>query len=178
MDLREQLLLEHSKANTNLIIDWIGDDSKRMKLLMDQFFCEEYRISQRAAMAVGDIARKHMKLMSPFIKPLVNNLDNTVHDAVIRNTVRIFQDIPIIPKNVEGPLYEKCFHYLTSMEYPTAIKVFSMTVLRRIAHKFPELIDELILAIEDQIPHGSTGLQNRGKKEISKLQKIKKELEA
>lgn len=169
MNLKEKILSTHSKSNSNEIVEWVGNSQKRMKLLLHIFFGTDTRASQRAAMAVGDIARLRPSLIKPHLHQLVRNLTNPQHDAIIRNTVRIFQEVEEIPEELQGELYERCFEYLTSKKYPTAVKAFSVTVLRRIAHIFPELREELIYAIEEQIPQGTVGFKNRAKKELKLL---------
>ncbi len=49
MDIRENLLTEHSKVNSLKIADYIDDDAGKFADLMKIFFNEEYRLSQRAA---------------------------------------------------------------------------------------------------------------------------------
>jgi hypothetical protein len=46
-----------------------------------------------------------------------------------------------------------------------------MTVCANICKDIPELKEELILAIEDQLEFGSAGIVSRGRKIIKELQK-------
>jgi hypothetical protein len=49
MDLLAALTEEHSKAQCNKIVAYIGNDKKKFAELMKLFFEGEYRITQRAA---------------------------------------------------------------------------------------------------------------------------------
>ena len=49
MDLLKLLRAEHSKKQTDRIVDYIGADKDRFALLMKLFLQGEYRITQRAA---------------------------------------------------------------------------------------------------------------------------------
>lgn len=49
MDLLKLLREEHSKKQTDRIVNYIGDDKQRFAILMKLFFKGEYRITQRAA---------------------------------------------------------------------------------------------------------------------------------
>ena len=49
MHLRETILDEHSKANCNKIVNWVGDSQKRFDELFNLFLNSEYRVNQRAA---------------------------------------------------------------------------------------------------------------------------------
>ncbi len=49
MNLREEILKEHSKAPCNKIVQWIGSNQKRFDDLFELFLNDEYRVTQRAA---------------------------------------------------------------------------------------------------------------------------------
>ena len=49
MNLRTELLKEHSVVQANRISEWAVTDKKRLKELMDIFFSTESPIAQRAA---------------------------------------------------------------------------------------------------------------------------------
>jgi hypothetical protein len=170
MNIKNLLESEHSKKQALIIVDLATADPKALTDLMDCFFDKDNRLCQRAAWSVGILGQNNPEIIRPFLPKMIRALDNPRHDAVIRNTIRIFQDIDV-PEELEGEVYEKCFSYLTSPKYPTAIKAFSATVLFNIAIKIPELKDELIIAIEDQITHATVGFVNRAKKLLKKLRK-------
>jgi len=102
---------------------------------------------------------------------MVRNLDHAPHDAVVRNTVRIFQDIDI-PENLSGILYEKCFSYIEDIKSTIAVKCFSMSILAKIASQYPELSHELVAVIEEQLPYSSAGFKSRAKRILPKLKKL------
>jgi hypothetical protein len=49
MNLRQQILKEHSKRNTDKIVSYIGNDPERFKILFDLFLNDESRVVQRSA---------------------------------------------------------------------------------------------------------------------------------
>ena len=170
-DLREAILAEHSKEQALMIVKWIGDNIERHHQLMDFFFGKEKRVHQRAAWIILLSYQQYPKLIQPYLIKMVDNLDYPIHDAVIRNTIRIFEEVNI-PEEVEGKLYDKCLHYLSSPKYAVAIRAFSMTVAARIAIKYPELKEELKELIEqfdkyEQKP----GFHSRAKKILKLLEK-------
>ena len=172
MDIRKQLLTTHSKENTTLIVNYIGSDRERCAALMKLFLYGHYRVIQRAAWVVGDLARVQPQLVMPYLPEMVENLKRAdVHVAARRNTVRFFQEIDI-PEELWGEVAEICFQFLQSAEEPVAVKVFSMTVLLNIVKKVPELKDELKFAVEEQLPYGTSGFKNRGLKTLKALEKI------
>jgi hypothetical protein len=171
MDIEEHLLKGHNKELTQELVDYIGHSKERFDEFMPYFLHDEYRICQRAAWTLGIVCQNHPELILPWLPQILMELKTPKHDAQIRNTVRALEVLEHYPEEFEGEIYEQCFEYLLDPKYPIAIKVFSMTVCSRIALKYPELIPELIDAIEDQMETGSAGYRSRAKKELARLSK-------
>jgi hypothetical protein len=156
MNLKEALLEEHSKTQTDKIVRYVGNDKNRFSELMKLFLGDEYRITQRAAWPLSYCAEEHSELIRPYFKKLIENLDKpNLHDAVKRNTMRLFQFIDV-PDDLQGKLIDKCFQYIQSMDEPVAVRAFALTVAERISREFPELKQELILIAKDQMEYSDS----------------------
>jgi hypothetical protein len=176
MNIREELLVEHSKKQTLKIAKQIGTDKILFAELMQLFFAYEKIITQRAAMVVNACFTFYPELVAEHLEALILNLRNkNLHAAVKRNTVRILQFIQI-PEKLQGEAFENCMKLLRDPEEPIAVKVFAMTVLFNLCKLYPELKNELRLVIEAQLPYGSTGFKNRGEKIVKSLKKGKDKL--
>ncbi|MEO5642842.1 MAG: hypothetical protein ABIQ40_00770 [Bacteroidia bacterium] len=171
MNLRETILEEHSKALSNKIIKWVGNDKKRFAELVYLFLTDEYRVVQRAAWPLSDIGIKYPALVKPYLGKFVKLLsDKEKHPAVSRNILRILQFIEI-PAKYHGEVVNACFEFLLKSEYPIAFKAFGMTVLANITIKEPELKRELKIVIEEMMKQGSPGIKSRGRMVLKKLEK-------
>jgi hypothetical protein len=168
MNIRRQILKEHSKSNSLCIAKYVGDDEKRFAELMDLFLQGEYRVVQRAAWVVNFVSANHPQLVKPYLKKMLLYLKSDVHDAVKRNVLRLLQFIEI-PKNLQGLTAEICFQFLMDAKEPIAVKVFSMTVLSNLCKTNPELKNELRLVIEDQLLNASKGFKARARKLFKEL---------
>ena len=174
MDIKTQLLAEHSRANADFIKEWIGIDEERFASLVHLFLENEYRVSQRAAMILGHINDTHPYLLQPYLTDIIKHLAQpNIHDAVKRNIVRILQNVEI-PEEQYGFLADICFTWLADPNIAVAIRVFSMSVLWNICEKVPELMPELRATIEDWMDYSSTGFQSRGKKVLKMISKYEK----
>lgn len=172
MDLRKQLLKEHSKENTAEIVSHIQRHPIAIEELMDIFLNETYRLIQRSAWVVGDLGRSNPEWIRPYIPQMMEHLKKpALHVAVKRNTMRYFQEVEV-EEQYWGDLLDIALRLLSSKEEPVAVKVFSMTVAFNIIKNIPELQDELRIIIEDQLPYGTPGFKSRGKKTISALNKL------
>jgi len=169
MDLPELLKDELFKENKDRIVAWIGKDKDRFKSLIDLFFTGDNRIAQRAAWPLSYCVRNHPDLISPYYKGLLDNLDRKdIRPAVVRNTVRLLQDVTI-PKKFHGRIMNKCFDLVQLPETPIAVKAFSLTVLSNLAEEYPEIAGELRLIIEDQWDQATPAFRSRAKLALKKM---------
>ncbi|MEP6926172.1 MAG: hypothetical protein ABI834_00985 [Ginsengibacter sp.] len=163
MNLQAEILEEHSKKQCDKIVEWVGSDTKKFNELFHLFLNGEYRITQRTAWPLSYSAIAHPHLMENNFKELIDNLKKSnLHDSIKRNTVRLLQTI-VIPEECEGMVMEICFTYLGSPGEAVAIKAFSLTVLERLAKKYPEIVPEIKLIIEEQLPHQSAAFKSRAR---------------
>lgn len=173
MDVKAELLKEHSKTQAQKVAQWAAQSTKNFEVLLDVFLHSDYRLNQRAAWPMGIVGDLNPQMLMPYLGVLINNLTrNGLHDAVKRNTVRILQNIDV-PEEHLGVLADVCFKYLADPKEPVAIKAFSMSVLYNITKRHTDLKNELKTLIEEQLPNGSAGLINRGNKVLAALDKLK-----
>ena len=171
MNLKEAILKEHSKEQCNKIVAYVGGKTSRFSELVNLFLVGPYRVTQRAAWPLSCCIEKNPKLIEPHLKQVLNfAMRPGVHDAVKRNVVRLLQFVDI-PRKLQGLTAKMCFQFFSDKKEPIAVRVFSMTVLSNLAKELPELKNELIPMIEDQMPYGSAGFISRGRKVLKELKK-------
>jgi len=162
-DLRESLLKEHSKAQCAVIVDWIGHSQQRFDSLFNLFLNDDYRVVQRASWPLSYSVLAHPELIKKHFTKLLDNLRKPgIHSAVKRNTVRLLQDIEI-PKRFHGRVMDFCFSYIMSPSEPVAVKAFSLSILQNLAGQYPEIVPEIKLVIEEQLPHQTAAFKSRAK---------------
>lgn len=164
MNLREEILKEHSKNQCNKIVTWIGDSQKRFDELFNLFLNDEYRVTQRAAWPLSNSVIDHPEFIKNKFSLLLNNLKKPgLRNSIKRNTIRIFGQVAI-PKKFEGEIMEICFEYIASPDEMVAIKAYSLSVLQKLSKKYPEILPEIKVLIEDQLPHQTPAFKSRAKK--------------
>ncbi len=163
MKLREQILQEHSKANCMVVVEWVGSSQQRFDELFTLFLSEEYRVTQRAAWPLSYCVEAHPAFIKKNFAKLIKKLQQpNLHDAVKRNTIRLLQYVDI-PVKYQGQVMDICFGYVASPTEAVAVKAFSLTVLGKLAKLYPEIIPEIKLLIEAQLPHQTAAFKSRAK---------------
>lgn len=169
MKLREQILKEHSKANCDLIVKWVGDSQQRFDELFDLFLNDEYRVVQRAGWPLSYAVSAHPKFIQKHFSKLLKNLQKPgLHNAVRRNTVRLLQDVNI-PQKFQGQVMDLCFDYINSPTEAIAVKAFALTILDNLSQQYPEIKPELKTIIEDRWDYETAAFRSRAKKILKRL---------
>jgi hypothetical protein len=169
MHLRNTILQEHSKAQTDKIVQWIGKDPQRFDALFHLFLTDEYRVVQRAAWPLGYAAINHPAFIAKHFGQLLKKLKQPgLHDAVKRNTMKILQDIPI-PKRYHGAVMNICFDYIIAPDEKPAVKAFSLSILHTLSQQYPDIKQELKTIIESRWEFESKAFKSRARKILPTL---------
>lgn len=171
MNLVAELSKRQSLATKDKIIRYVGTDPGRFDELMQIFLGDTYRLTQWAGWPLSDIVKKHPKLVHPYLKPVLKTIDKpAMHVAVKRNVMRLLQFVEI-PPALRGLAFDKAFKLFADTSEPIAVRVFAMTVMTQMAMKEPELKNEVIIAVEEQLPYGSAAYKSRAAKSLKALKK-------
>lgn len=158
------ILAEHSKRQTNRVVQWIGSDPERFHTLLQLFLAGEYRVTQRAAWALSCCVEAHPTLAGPHLPRIVANLERKDVPVVVkRNTVRLLQYTKL-PPDCEGAVMTHCFRYIADPKEAAAVKAFSLTVLDNLSRRYPEIRSELELIIRERWEQETPAFRSRARK--------------
>lgn len=164
-DLEREILRDHSVAMRQRVQDWVGDHPFRFADLLNLVLHGKKATAQRACWPLTKCAEAHPHLAEPHLAELLENLKRRdLHGAVVRNTFRIFQFVEI-PPELEERVFSAC---MAALGGPTevAVKAFSITVLRRLVERFPELRAEVVGLITELLPTQTVAFRARAKNEF------------
>lgn len=170
MDIKARLAEEHSKSLTHKIVASVGNDKERFNELILIFLGDDRRLAQRASWPLSYVLIRYPHLLNPYFDVFIEKLDDgNNHPAIIRNILRVLQEIDI-PETYHGVLVDKSFKFILSETQPAAIRAFALTVASRICKPYPELVNELRLILNElavlpQLP----SMRSRLKKALKEL---------
>ena len=168
MNISEQLEVELSRWNVDYVSGFVGNDPDRFHELWNLLVPENYPTSQRAAWAIDIINEKYPNLLKLYLDQLFVILPKIQSDPIKRHMMKIltYHDIP---EQHLGNLIDLCFEWILQNELPVAVKVHSMQVIFNTIPKYPELKEEFIAVLEDQMPKNSVGFKSRAGRLIAAL---------
>jgi hypothetical protein len=168
MDYKQQLLKEHSRANTDAIAKVIGNNAVEFKKIIDIVYNEKAPLPQRASWLLSTMNDKHPDLLLPYISLFISSIKKIKIDGIKRNMLAVLAS-NTISKNLQGKLVNLCFDLLLSSDETVAVKVYAMQAIANIAKNHPELEHELKAAIEDQLPKTSAAFHARAKRVLKEF---------
>jgi hypothetical protein len=172
MNYRELLSRPQSRANTTAIYKHVGNYPHRLKQLAELVFGKDRLLQQRAVWPFSEVLIEYYELAKPYYAKIISAMeDEQAHEAVARNLLRIFQG-QNIPEKYSVRVLDLCLHWIRSEQVAIAIRAFSITVATQICTKYPELIAELKLILNELSQHPmSAAIQVRVKRSLKELQK-------
>jgi hypothetical protein len=167
MNIPEELLSDktQSKAMALRVSDYACTSEKQFNELMACFTSDDNKLAQRAAWSMRWAAEKRPDLIIPHVGSLVKQLNRVdVHDAVIRNSLKVLECVVNIPEEYHGAVLDACFGLLSDRKTPIAIKVFSMSLLFKLSNHYPEIKNELRLIVQENMELETAAFRSRGRK--------------
>ncbi|KXK50770.1 MAG: hypothetical protein UZ05_CHB002001593 [Chlorobi bacterium OLB5] len=79
MNLRDEILKDHSKRQVLKIAAWIGNDEDRFRQFLQIFLNDDYRVVQRISWVLSLIAEEHPKLVEKYISKIIKKLSEKKH---------------------------------------------------------------------------------------------------
>jgi len=148
----------------------IGSSPDKYVELVNLALSKDMPACWRAAWVMDHLSELHPPLPEIHIKRLWDNIHDQPN-GVKRSTLRMLVRYEI-PEEQQGVATDLCLDWLVKESVPVAIKVFSMEILLNITREYPELKEEFIAILEDQMPHNSAGYKARAVKVIKSMEKL------
>jgi hypothetical protein len=169
MDFESQLV-DSSRLIAEMVAENIGDNPEHFKKLMALALSGKEKISMRASRAAIFCVQKHQHLIGPYLDRIIHMLPED--ESVRKNFMKILAETSSeFNEEQLGILVETCFEMLLNDKSSISNKAYGMELLYKISELEPDLKIELIAAIEEQIPAGSSGIKVIGRRLLKKLYK-------
>ena len=168
MNYADQLAVEHSRLNTDLIAKAIGNDPAEFKKIIDILYKEKAPIPQRASWLLQVIPKKHPELIKPHIELFIDTVQS-FKVAGIKRGILFSLSLQKIPKKLQAKALDICFEFMLSPDETVAVKVYAMELAANITKDHPELKNELVSVIENQLPKNTVAFSARAKKVVKAL---------
>ncbi len=178
MNLRDELLREHSARQTRRLTDYACAHPSALAELLHLFWYGAPREQQLAADVLGWVGERRPKWLVPHLPGLLASAQpgTAAHPAVRRSVARVLQFVAV-PEEWQALAFDACLRLLASPTEPVAIRVYALSAAARLAGPYPELAAEVLTAVERALATSpSTALRSRAAREIPKLRDAMREV--
>jgi hypothetical protein len=172
MNIRQQLLKEHSRQNGDFIEEYVVRTPGAVIELMACFFSDETTVAQRSSQVVGNLGRHHPEMLQPWWEEMIEAGEVPIHIAIRRNVARYFCELELpIPEKLETRIANSFTRWSTDPDAPVAVAVFAMQFVADRYQQFPKLAKAIKKEIESRMESNSAtpGFCNRGRKILKQI---------
>lgn len=169
MDFRSLLRSFPSGVEKEFYIAEVGASVQHFESLLEIALHDDDPLAWRAAWILDGSDEAFPGLAADYISTLVTKLPGIKSTGTLRSLLRLLCRYDI-HENEQGVLIDLCFKYMVSEFYPVAVKVHAMQIIYNHVLIYPELKEELVTVIRDQVENNSVGFKSRGMRIINKLE--------
>ncbi len=171
MDLKELLGGSTIPMRKEILGAAIGTSPDTYEELMALTFSKDMPACWRAAWMMDHLAEVEPALPEKYISEFWQQMAEDHPDGVKRSILRMLCRYEI-PEEEQGMATDLILDWLVKDSVPVAIQAYSMEIMLKIARYHPELKDEFITILEDQIPYKTGGFLARARHIIKALNKL------
>jgi hypothetical protein len=171
MDFRSSLADIPSGYGRDLLIQEVIKTERHFNTLLQLALHEKDPLAWRASWVLDGSDEQKPGLALAYITEIVRALPGLKSKGSLRSLLRLLCRYDI-PEEEQGLLIDLCFSYLVSELYPLAVKAHAMMIIYNHVLKYPELKDEFITVMQDQIDNNSVGFKSRARNLIKQMEKL------
>ncbi|MFD2720029.1 hypothetical protein ACFST9_14995 [Hymenobacter monticola] len=178
MNLREELLREHSARQTRRLTDYACAHPKHFAELLHLFWYGAPREQQLAADVLGWVGERRPKWLVPHLPGLLASAQpgTGTHPAVRRSVARVLQFVAV-PEEWQALAFDICLSMVSRPAEPVAIRAYALSAATRLALPYPELAAEVLATAEQALSTSkSAALHGRAARELPKLRNVMREV--
>lgn len=171
MDFRSLLLDFPSGAAKDLYIQKVIGTEGQFAALLELSLADKDPVAWRAAWILDGADELKPGLAGEYLEKIIGALPNMESKGTLRSLLRMLCRYDI-PEESQGLLIDLCFGYLSSELIPVAVKAHAMQILYQHVLIYPELKEELVTILKDQIDNNSVGFLSRARRLIKQMEKL------
>ena len=131
----------------------------------------EPRVGFMSSWALSKVVDLDPKALAPYLALMIDALPSVPNESVQRSFMRVLtkSDLNDIPVSHHAPLIDYCMAAMRGSGQPVAPKAYGMEILASFCSLYPEMVNEVIGAVQLIVNDSSGGMKAAGRKLIHKL---------
>jgi 8-oxo-dGTP diphosphatase len=148
-------------------------DTMLLSQLVTLSSSREKRVGFMASWALSKVSDMNAEVLSPFLSVMIDTLPGVPNESVQRSFMRVIMksEVSSIPQSHHAKLIEYCLGIMHSANTPVAPKAYGMEILASFCGLYPDIVNEVTVAVQMAISDASGGMKAAGRKVIARLGK-------
>jgi hypothetical protein len=168
-DIKNSLATDRSDPTRKKWAKYIVENKIPMMSLME-LLDAAHPIGMRFTWVFGEIIKLDPNHLFPVAAHCFALRDKITFPGFKRTIAKMLA-LAGVPEEIEGLVVDQLFKWVLNPKIKVAVKVFSIDTLSQLCFKYPDLKEELLLVIEDQLDKNSAALRARAKMVLKRLEK-------
>ena len=171
MSLYDIIMVEHSRAQAEMIADIIVQKPVLLDELLKIVFADKEPVSRRAAWPLRFILHREEQLLTTYLPTIIKQLSKVESVAVQRNLLYVlaYSDIP---ESSYGELLQYSSEVLINTSSSVASIIYSIDIFFNLSKSEPDLLNELKLMLELLLPNATAGVRSKSSRTLRKIEKL------
>lgn len=168
MDFKKEILKDNGVINAKRLAEFIADNPKKIKKLVELFYDKETNISMRSAWIISHVCSLNPEIVVGIIPDFIKYLKSkNPNPTTVRCVLSSLQQITI-PEKYCAIVFDFCSRYVINEAQPLAVRAFSINIIGRLCKRYPELKHETELILSElknypQAPSLKASIRNASK---------------
>lgn len=160
-----------SVAEINMVAHSASGDPGLVSQLVTLSASKEKRVGFMASWALSKVADMNTEILSPYLTAIIDALPGVANESVQRSFMRVIMksDITVIPRSHHAKLIEYCLGIMHTENTPVAPKAYGMEILASLCGVYPDLVNEVSVAVQMSVANSSPGMKAAARKLIGRL---------
>jgi hypothetical protein len=162
---------DSSRAIIDIAANYIGTDENRLEEVIQLAVSGKYPINMRAARVVEFSAQRNKAYIAKRLDFIIKQSSTSKNDGVKRAFIKVTE--AFLPNEIAddllGLVINNCFEKLNGIE-AVAVKYYAINCLMKILKKEPDIKNELLISLQDQLGKNTVAFDRYMKKKITILE--------
>jgi len=128
----------------------------------------EHPVGMRFTWLLGHILEENPEQIAPIVSYCFEHRNQWTFPGIKRTLAKMLW-LAGVPEEIEGLVVDELFKWILDPKIKVAVKVYGIDALYNMVVKYPDLKEELLIVIDDQLDKNSVAFRARAKKVLKAL---------
>jgi hypothetical protein len=158
---------DRSSENRQMWTDYLIKEQVEL-IHLTELLDAEHPVGMRFTWLLGHILEENPGQIAPIVSYCFEHRNQYTFPGIKRTLAKMFW-LAGVPEKIEGLVVDELFKWVLDPKIKVAVKVYGIDALCNMVLKYPDLKEELLIVIDDQLDKNSVAFRARAKKVLKVL---------